>query len=139
MCDPDALFQMALAENHRNALKMEAAAVAANNNTTNIPIGGVHNTSTGAQLLVGNGGLNSSGNQQSQHATVLQHPQHHHAHHSRLHQHHSTLDPPHASLDDELGAQYWKISDQFRSKTNKNNLIFRKNYDLYETFLETIF
>ena len=27
VCDPDALFQMALAENHRNALKAEAASV----------------------------------------------------------------------------------------------------------------
>ena len=27
VCDPEALFQMALAENHRNALKAEAAAV----------------------------------------------------------------------------------------------------------------
>ena len=26
VCDPEALFQMALAENHRNALKLEAAA-----------------------------------------------------------------------------------------------------------------
>ena len=105
---------MALAENHRNALKMEAAAVAANNNTTNIPVGGVHNTSTGAHLFVGNGGLSNSGNHQSQHATLLQHPQQHHAHHSRLHQRHSTIDPSHASLDDELGTQNWKISDRFR-------------------------
>ena len=27
VCDPDALFQMALAENHRNALRAEAASV----------------------------------------------------------------------------------------------------------------
>jgi hypothetical protein len=27
VCDPDALFQMALAENHRNVLKAEAASV----------------------------------------------------------------------------------------------------------------
>ena len=36
VCDPDALFQMALAENHRTALKMEAnciAAVSANSPT----------------------------------------------------------------------------------------------------------
>ena len=39
VCDPDALFQMALAENHRTALKMEAtciAAAASNNPTTEI-------------------------------------------------------------------------------------------------------
>ena len=39
MCDPEALFQMALAENHRNALKLEAAAayppVAGGTSTTN--------------------------------------------------------------------------------------------------------
>ena len=29
VCDPDALFQMALAENHRTALKMEATCIAA--------------------------------------------------------------------------------------------------------------
>ncbi len=29
VCDPEALFQMALAENHRNALKAEAASVLA--------------------------------------------------------------------------------------------------------------
>ena len=29
VCDPDALFQMALAENHRTALKMEANCIAA--------------------------------------------------------------------------------------------------------------
>ena len=107
VCDPDALFQMALAENHRNALKMEAAAVAANSNNTNIPIGGVHSNSTGAQIFVGNGGLNSSGNQQSQHAALLQHPQQHHAHHSRLHQHHSSVDPPLVPADDELGTEHW--------------------------------
>ena len=31
VCDPDALFQMALAENHRTALKMEANCIAAAN------------------------------------------------------------------------------------------------------------
>ena len=113
VCDPDALFQMALAENHRNALKMEAAAVAANTTNTNIPIGGVQSNSTGAQLFVGNGGVNSSGNQQSQHAALLQHPQQHHAHHSRLHQHHSSIDPPHVPADDELGTENRHSLKQF--------------------------
>ena len=33
VCDPDALFQMALAENHRTALKMEATSIAASTAT----------------------------------------------------------------------------------------------------------
>merc|ERR1711962_737733 len=40
VCDPDALFQMALAENHRTALKMEATCIAAasTGNSTNTSV-----------------------------------------------------------------------------------------------------
>lgn len=34
VCDPDALFQMALAENHRTALKMEANCISQNSSST---------------------------------------------------------------------------------------------------------
>lgn len=104
VCDPDALFQMALAENHRNALKMEAAAVAANNNNTNIPLGAVTGNSTGAQTFGGNGGLaNGGGTHVSQHTTLHHHPQQHHPHHNRLHQHHSSIDTTHGPVEDEIG------------------------------------
>ena len=105
VCDPDALFQMALAENHRNALKMEAAAVAAtnNNSTTTIPLGSITNNSTVGQIFVGNGGPNGGGNHTPQHTTALQHPQQHHSHHPRLHQNHPAIDALHGNIEDELG------------------------------------
>ena len=100
---------MALAENHRNALKMEAAAVAANNNTASIPLGSVvPNHSGGAHIFVGNGGSNGDGGQpsSSQQASLLHHHHHqeqHHTHHDRIHPNHSSIDTSQGARGDDLG------------------------------------
>ena len=104
VCDPDALFQMALAENHRNALKMEAAAVTANNNNANLQVGNASSNSVAAQLFAGNSGLNDSTNSNSQHTALLQHhQQQNHSHHTRLSSHHPSVESTHNMIDDELG------------------------------------
>ena len=91
VCDPDALFQMALAENHRNALKMEAAAVTANSNNANLQVGNTPSNSF-------------STNSASQHNALLQHhQQQNHSHHTRLSSHHPSIESPHNMIDDELG------------------------------------
>ena len=104
VCDPDALFQMALAENHRNALKMEAAAVTANNNSANMQVATASSNSTAAQLFVGNSGSNNSANPNAQHAALLQHHQQQNlSNHSRLPAHHSSIESPNSLIDDEIG------------------------------------
>ena len=104
VCDPDALFQMALAENHRNALKMEAAAVSANNNSANMQVANASSSSTAAQLFVGNSGSNNSTNPNAQHAALLQHHQQQNlSNHSRLSAHHSSIESPNSLIDDEIG------------------------------------
>ena len=91
---------MALAENHRNALKMEAAAVSANNNNSNITLGSGSANSTAAPLFVGNGGLSNSANP----TPLLQHhQQQNHPHHNRLTVHHPSIESPHSLIEDELG------------------------------------
>ena len=91
---------MALAENHRNALKMEAAAVSANNNNSNITLGSTSSNSTATQLFVGNGGLSNSANP----TPLLQHhQQQNHPHHNRLAALHPAIESPHSLIEDELG------------------------------------
>ena len=93
---------MALAENHRNALKMEAAAVSANNNSANMQVATASSNSTAAQLF--NSGTNNSANPNAQHAALLQHHQQQNlSNHSRLSAHHASIESPNSLIDDEIG------------------------------------
>ena len=79
---------------------MEAAAVSANNNNSNITLGSGSANSTAAQLFVGNGGLSNSANP----TPLLQHhQQQNHPHHNRLTVHHPSIESPHSLIEDELG------------------------------------
>ena len=99
VCDPDALFQMALAENHRNALKMEAAAsITASNNNSNIAHRAGPGTAAATQVF-GGGGPNLA----QQHAPTLHQHQQQQTLHNRLHQHHSSIDPLHSPVDEDIG------------------------------------
>ena len=120
---------MALAENHRNALKMEAAAVSANNNSANMQVANASSNSTAAQLFVGNSGSNNSTNPNAQHAALIQHHQQQHlSNHSRLSAHHSSIESPNSLIDDEIG-----IHDEFVVVENKCYKSLRNNYQLNDS------
>ena len=81
VCDPDALFQMALAENHRNALKAEAASVL---NKVNQQQQQQQQTPAPEPQHDAQGEESEQGEKLRHHAHHLHHPHHHHHQYSDM-------------------------------------------------------
>ena len=94
VCDPDALFQMALAENHRNALRAEAASVisrAANSGQSSTAAATV---SEEERVIA----------RQQQHYQLMQ--QHHHEQQQQQQQEQQNAHPHHHQYSDMLNQVY---------------------------------
>ena len=108
VCDPDALFQMALAENHRTALKMEATCIAAGGENA---IPGEFTAPTNYEVD-NNRGRHQYSDMLNQvytshlHAQLQQQQQHQHQHsiHQQPHHHHHQRFRHHGQSSHQLGS-----------------------------------
>ena len=97
VCDPDALFQMALAENHRNALRAEAASVisrAANSGQSSASNAAAAAAASEEERVIA---------RQQQHYQLMQ--QHHHEQQQQQ-DHQQTAHPHHHQYSDMLNQVY---------------------------------
>ena len=94
VCDPDALFQMALAENHRNALRAEAASV-------------ISRAATSGQSSTAGAAASEEERviaRQQQHYQLMQ--QHHHEQQQQQQQEQQNAHPHHHQYSDMLNQVY---------------------------------